>query len=138
MIGSLERDTVPEWLSSAEIVLPSQYFAAPEFCSEQRLMLAVLVDAIHVLKAKTHRGGSCRRDFVEASVWVMKKGTRDAFSFDNVCAGLDIGSEMARQRLRGFINGGKTDLMGYGHPRLKQSTRSQTIRAIHGGRRTSF
>jgi len=138
VIGSLESDMAPDWLSSAGIVLPSQYFKAPEFCSEQRLMLAVLVDAIHVLKARTRRGGNRRRrDFVETSVWVMKKGTWDAFSFDNVCAGLGIGADMARQRIQGFIDGSKADLIGYGHPRLKQSTRSQKIGAIRGGRRTA-
>ena len=131
----LEIDTALDSSSRLGLVLPSQYFGAPGFCSEQRLMLAVMVDAINILKAWT-RGGSRRRRqaFAEASHWVTKKGTRDPFSFDSVCDVLGIGSEMARKRIRRLAEGRKTDLIGLGHPRLKQFNRPQKIVAIRGRR----
>jgi hypothetical protein len=126
-----EIDKALDSSSRADIVLPSQYFGAPGFCSEQRLMLAVLVDAINILKAWAPSGSRRQRvAFAEASHWVIKKGTRDPFSFDSVCDVLGIGSEMARKRLQGLADGHKTGLIGYGHPRLKQFNRPQKIVAI--------
>jgi hypothetical protein len=133
MIENLQQeiDTALDSSSRDGIVLPSQYFGAPGFCSEQRLMLAVLVDAINILKAWTLSGSRRQRQaFAEASHWVIKRGTRDSFSFDSVCDVLGIGSEMARKRLRGIADGHKTDLIGLGHPRLKQFDRPQKIVAI--------
>jgi hypothetical protein len=56
-----EIDKALDSSSRADIVLPSQYFGAPGFCSEQRLMLAVLVDAINILKAWAPSGSRRQR-----------------------------------------------------------------------------
>ena len=91
-------------LSQADIILPSQYFGAlgsSGLSGEQRLMLAVLVDAINVLQS--WRGGSSarkRRNFAEAAQWVNTPGTSYPFSFDSVCDALEIESELLRSRLR--------------------------------------
>src|SRR5215472_16506965 len=75
-------------LSQMDIILPAQYFAAlgsVGLSSEQRLMLAVLVDAINVLQG-WQRVGSARkrRAFAEAAQWVNTCGTNYPFSFDSV------------------------------------------------------
>jgi hypothetical protein len=86
------------------IVSPSQYLGAlgsVGLSGEQRLMLAVLVDAINVLQS--WRAASCarkRRNFAEAAQWVNTPGTSYPFSFDSVCDALEIDSELLRSRLR--------------------------------------
>ena len=91
-------------LSQADIILPSQYFGSigsVGLSGEQRLMLAVLVDAINVLQS-WQGGGSARkrRNFAEAAQWVNTRGTSYPFSFDSVCDALEIDSELLRLRLR--------------------------------------
>jgi hypothetical protein len=91
-------------LSPADIILPSQYFESigcVGLSGEQRLMLAVLVDAINVLQS-WQGGGSARkrRNFADAAQWVNIRGTAHPFSFDNVCAALEIDSALLRSRLR--------------------------------------
>jgi hypothetical protein len=90
-------------LSQADIILPSQYFGSVGgvgLSAEQRLMLAVLVDAINVLQS-WQGGGSARkrRNFAEAAQWVNTRGTSYPFSFDSVCDTLEIDSELLRSRL---------------------------------------
>jgi len=92
----------------AESILPSQYFGAMGsggLSSEQRLMLAVLVDTINVLQS-WRSGGSAgkRRNFAEAAHWVNLRGTTDFFSFDSVCDALEINAELLRSRLRGLTS----------------------------------
>jgi hypothetical protein len=94
--------------SETESILPSQYFGAlgrGGLSSEQRLMLAVLVDTINVLQS-WRSGGSAskRRNFAEAAHWVNLRGTTDLFSFDSVCDALEINAELLRSRLRGLTS----------------------------------
>ena len=102
--STLQTDDVQ---SQIDIVLPSQYFGAlgsVGLSGEQRLMLAVLVDAINVLQSWKD-GGSARkrRSFAEAARWVNIHGTSHPFSFDSVCDVLDIDSGLLRSRLCGAI-----------------------------------
>ena len=87
-------------LSQADIMLPSQYFGAMgsrAMSGEQRLMLAVLVDAINVVQSWRGTGSARkRRDFAEAAQWVNSPGTKHPFSFDSVCDALEINSELLR------------------------------------------
>jgi hypothetical protein len=90
-------------VGAADVILPSQYFGAVRdgaMCGERRLMLAVLADAINVLQDRdpmvTARG---RQAFAEAAEWVITTGDRYLFSFDSVCDGLNIASEVLRERL---------------------------------------
>jgi hypothetical protein len=73
---------------------------ADGLCGEQRLMLAVLVDVINVLKGRVPTGGfSKRQAFAEAAHWVAIRGTHSPFSFDSVCAALNLPIELLRERL---------------------------------------
>ncbi len=93
-------------LSQTDIILPSQYFGlmgSAGLSGEQRLMLAVLVDAINVLQSWKGAGGAHkRRNYAEAARWVNTPGTTHPFSFDSVCDALGIDSELLRSRLRGL------------------------------------
>ncbi len=98
--STLPTDYIP---SEAAVILPSQYFASvgsTGLSGEQRLMLAVLVDAINVMQS-WQSGGSVRkrRNFAEAAQWVNAHGTSCTFSFDSVCDALEIDSELLRSRL---------------------------------------
>jgi len=89
-----ERSKVVLDLGLSDIILPSQYFGAMGsggLCSEQRLMLAVLVDAINVLQGWRGVGNARkRRAFAEAAHWVNTIGTGYPFSFDSICDALGL------------------------------------------------
>ena len=122
-------------LLQADIILPSQYFGSigsVGLSGEQRLMLAVLVDAINVLQS-WQGGGSARkrRNFAEAAQWVNTRGTCHPFSFDSVCDALEIDSELLRSRLRVLTvrPANSTRRRAVAHLRLKELSRSQHMTA---------
>ena len=83
-----------------DVLLPSQFFefvGARTLSSEQRLMLAVLIDAINVLGVSPNRGKS--NSFNDASSWVFAKGVKSPLSFDHVCDALSVDAERLRRRL---------------------------------------
>jgi len=105
MQGEQSRLHTDAILSQAEIILPSQYYGSSGSArsGEQRLILAVLVDAINVLQHWKGTGSPRkRRNFAEAAQWVSARGTIDPFSFDSVCEALDVDSELLRSRLLMF------------------------------------
>jgi hypothetical protein len=86
-------------LSTPDAILPSQFFGlvgAPRFSSEQRLMLAVLIDAINLVLRK-----NCDRshDFKEASSWIFASGIASPLSFDIACDAIGLNPEYLRKRL---------------------------------------
>ncbi|MGH7933223.1 MAG: hypothetical protein ACREQN_08635 [Candidatus Binataceae bacterium] len=127
-------------LGLTDVILPSQFFSAMGgggLCSEQRLMLAVLVDAINILQG-WHRLGSARkrRAFAEVGQWVNTRGTGYPFSFDSVCDALGIDSEILRQRLGGLVMGHPvSEGRSLGRLRLKESSRAQHMTANRVRRR---
>jgi hypothetical protein len=131
---------VGDSLSQMDIILPAQYFAAlgrVGLCREQRLMLAVLVDAINVLQG-WHRVGSARkrRAFAEAAQWVNSKGTSYPFSFDSICDALAINAEVLRARLGSLTIGLANSVgQGLGRLRLKELSRAQHMTANRSRRR---
>jgi hypothetical protein len=105
MQGEQSKLGTDDILSQAEIILPSQYYGSSGSArsGEQRLILAVLVDAINVLQHWKGTGSRRkRRNFAEAAQWVNARGTTDPFSFESVCEALDVDSELLRSRLRVF------------------------------------
>src|SRR5262250_3196165 len=67
---------------------------------EKTLLLAILEDAIHGFenyRTATDRAG--RERFREAEAWIMGSGDDWIFSFDNVCALLDLNPQYLRRRL---------------------------------------
>jgi hypothetical protein len=93
-------------------------------------MLAVLVDAINILRGWNGRGGGRkRRVFGEAAHWVNLKGSQNPFSFDSVCEALGIDPDIARVRLRGLAAGhAGIDRLG-ARLRLKEFGRAQKMSA---------
>jgi hypothetical protein len=127
-------------LGLTDVILPSQFFGpmgSGGLRSEQRLMLAVLVDAINILQ-RWNRMGSARkrRTFTDAAQWILMKGTNYPFSFDNVCDALNIDSEMLRRRLGVPARGhGATNRLGARRLRLRESIRANQMTANRVRRR---
>jgi len=121
-------------LSQMDVILPSQYFGAlgsVGLSSEQRLMLAVLVDAINILQG-WRRVGSARkrRVFAEAAQWINTRGTNYPFSFDSVCDALEIDQDVLRSRLRGLTMGLANSVRHpMGRLRLKELSRTHHMSA---------
>ena len=86
------------------VILPSQYFesvGAQTFSSEQRLMLAILADAINILREyRISPSRGKRNSFNEASSWIFANGIfTSSLSFDNVCDALGLDAESLRRPL---------------------------------------
>jgi hypothetical protein len=87
-----------------DVISSQQYFdnfRRSEYLEpEKALLLAILEDAIHGFenyRAATDRAG--RERFREAEEWIMGCGDDWIFSFDNVCALLDLEPQYLRQGL---------------------------------------
>ena len=127
-------------LSQMDVILPAQYFGAlgnVGLSSEQRLMLAVLVDAINVLQGWQRVGNARkRRAFAEAAQWVNTRGTNYPFSFDSVCDALAIDCDVLRARLHGLTMGlANTTSRSMGRLRLKELSRTHHMTANRMRRR---
>jgi hypothetical protein len=128
-------------LSQADIILPSQYFGtvgSVGLTGEQRLMLAVLVDAINVVQSWKGSGSARkRRNFAEAAQWINTVGTTHPFSFDSVCDALSIDSQLLRSRLR-ILTVRPANSVGrpsLARLRLKELSRSQHLTPNRSRRR---
>jgi hypothetical protein len=85
-----------------DVILPSQFFesvGAQTFSSEQRLMLAILTDAINVLGSTDSSKHRRRNSFNEAWSWVFARGITSSLSFDHVCEALGLEADGLRRRL---------------------------------------
>ena len=141
MLGAESTSTTNDLLSQGAIILPSQYFGcigSVGLSAEQRLMLAVLVDAINVLQT-WHGGGSARkrRNVAQATQWVNTHDSSYPFSFDSVCDALDIDSELLRSRLAVLTVGSAHSASHYGlaRLRLREPIRGQHLTANRSRRR---
>jgi hypothetical protein len=72
-----------------------------DLTGEQRLMLALLVDAINVYqKGAMSDEARLRRLYVDAETWIMAGSTCDGMlAFDNVCESLSINPGLLRRRI---------------------------------------
>jgi hypothetical protein len=87
-----------------DVILPSQFFesvGAQTLSSEQRLMLAILADAVNILREyRISPNPDKRNSFNEASSWIFAKGIfTSSLSFDHVCEALGFDAESLRRRL---------------------------------------
>jgi hypothetical protein len=119
-------------LSQVDIILPAQYFGAlgsVGLSSEQRLMLAVLVDAINVLQGWQRIGNPRkRRAFAEAAQWVNTCGTNHPFSFDSICDAIAIDPDLLRTRLHRLTMGlANTACASMKRLRLKELSRAHRV-----------
>ncbi len=107
-----------------DVILPSQFFeslGARTFSSEQRLMLAVLADAINLL-GSTGSSNLRRRSYNEAWSWVFAKRITSSLSFDHVCDALGVDAESLRRRLSELVSEHGGSLLRL---RLKEASRMQ-------------
>lgn len=122
-----------------DVILPSQFFelvgGAQTFSCEQRLLLAVLIDAINVLvDSRVSPNPRKRNSFDEASCWVFADGIPSPLSFRHVCDALSVDAESLRRRLSELLSEqGGTGL----RLRLKAGGRMQsmTINRVPGSKR---
>jgi hypothetical protein len=120
-----------------DAILPSQFFesiGAQTFSSEQRLMLAVLTDAINVLgDSRVSPNRRKRNSFNEASSWVFAKGITSPLSFDHVCDALSIDAESLRRRLSELVSGHGGTMFRL---RLKEASRRMQCLTVNPVRRS--
>ena len=90
-----------------DVILPSQFFESVgvrTFSSEQRLMLAILADAINILREyRVSPNRNKRKSFNEASSWIFGNGITRSLSFDHVCDALGVDAESLRRRLSQLV-----------------------------------
>ena len=100
----LSSDNAIERVVGLNQILPSQYYdlsGGHRLTGEQRLMLALLADAINVYQQGVQSRNTRKRLlFIDAERWIMAGAkSRHAFSFDTVCDALGIHSGMLRRRM---------------------------------------
>lgn len=88
-----------------DFILPDQYFERlrqkANCPGEERLMLAVLEDAVHCFQANLFaRSARRHRLFAEAEEWLFDPASDALVTFDYVCSVFDLNSEYLRGGLR--------------------------------------
>jgi hypothetical protein len=84
-----------------QAVMPVQFHAQPATRPENRLMLAVLEDALDIHRKYAHAPGRGRRRLVaETEAWLFSDDTGWPLSFVNVCNALGIDVDWLRGRVR--------------------------------------
>jgi hypothetical protein len=129
-----------------DVILRSQFFelvGTRALSSEQRLMLAVLADAINIVQ-DLHSSASARKRaaYLEAWNWIFTKSVACPLSFQNVCDALGIDTEALRWRLSALASGASNGTrVAPLRLRLKEASRVQRLtvnrvrRRNHRGRR---
>jgi hypothetical protein len=90
--------------SGSDLILPCQYFdisGGHSLSGEQRLMLALLTEAINVYqKGVLSRRSNARRLYVDAERWILADDDRCGWlSFPTVCEALGIHTGLLRGRI---------------------------------------
>ena len=111
-----------------DVILRSQFFelvGTRSLSSEQRLMLAVLADAINVVQEYGASSSLRKRNsFNDAWAWIFAKRVNCPLSFESVCDALGMDTEGLRFRLSEVVAGrGATPL----RLRLKEASRMQRL-----------
>ena len=111
-----------------DVILRSQFFelvATHSLTSEQRLMLAVLADAINVVQefngTQNLRKRTC---FSEAWNWMFSRKGSSPLSFDIVCDALGMDPDGLRGRLKEMVTSGQVSPIRL---RLKEASRMQRL-----------
>jgi len=112
-----------------DVILPSQFFlGASGLSSEQRLMLAVLLDAINIVRDyRDSTSPRKRKSFTEASAWIFDEGIDGPMSFDHVCDALGVSPASLRNWL-------SQQGSSFSRLRLKEAGRIQRVTADRGRR----
>ncbi len=131
----LSSDTAVERVVGLNQVLPCQYFdvsGGHRLTGEQRLMLALLADALNVYQQGVlSRNTRKRLLFVDAERWITAGAkSRHAFSFDTVCDALGIDPGMLRRRMLAWKHELRRNLQSRAatpHLRLKITPRTKHL-----------
>jgi hypothetical protein len=137
-------DLIMENVVGLHQILPSQYFdvsGGHRLTAEQRLMLALLADAINVFQqGATSRATRKRLLYIDAERWILMatQPGPHAFSFDTVCDALSINAGALRRRLISWKHQVCSDLESYATPhlRLKITPRARHLSQRRGHQRT--
>src|SRR5712671_3194991 len=127
-VESVDHDGYPSRMP--DVILPSQFFesvGARTFSSEQRLMLAILADAINLLGSTDSSNPRKRNSYNEAWSWVFAKRITSSLSFDHVCDALGVDAESLRRRLSELVSEHGGSLLRL---RLKEASRIQRLTVI--------
>ncbi len=94
----------PTETSDFDTLLPVQYYESVAGgrspSGEFKLFFAILEDALRCyVRAKNCRSGAKRAEFADARRWFFTRGMPHVFSFESICAFLNINSECLRARL---------------------------------------
>jgi hypothetical protein len=138
-------DAIMENVVGLHQILPSQYFdvsAGHRLTAEQRLMLALLADAINVFQqGATSRATRKRLLYIDAERWIMMtaKTAPHAFSFDTVCDALSINPTVLRRRLILWKHDvcREVETRGTPHLRLKITPRARHLSQRRGHQRVA-
>lgn len=126
-------------LSVPDIILKSQFFdsmGSGGLTSEQRLMLAILADAINIVYDGYRRGVVRDRGaFAEARNWIFQPGGRWPMAFEQVCDGLGINPSALRARISAMVSGAVQARSAPLHLRLKEASRQQSLSVNRARRR---
>lgn len=83
-----------------DTMVPAQFFSPRHRRTpEQSLCLAVLEDALHVLRVYPHDGDKARRIREDAAAWIASDAIGHPFDFRNVCDVLDLDAVSLRKKL---------------------------------------
>ena len=124
--------SAPDARPFPDVILRSQFFelfGTRSLSSEQRLMLAVLADAINIVQDFHHAGSARKRAaFDEAWGWIFSKRIACPLAFENVCDALGIDCDALRWRLQALTSGAPTGTrMAPLRLRLKEASRVQRL-----------
>jgi hypothetical protein len=97
-------DHKPAEGKDCDTLLPAQYYESVAGghtpSGELKLFFAILEDAVRCyVRAKNCRSGAKRAEFVNARTWFHARGAPHVFSFESVCAFLDLDPNWLRSRL---------------------------------------
>ena len=129
-------------IALADVILPVQFYQSMGrrgLSSEQRLMLAVLADAINIVQNSRMRHGPRAGQLCsEAQRWIFSTRDDGIFSFEHVCDALSLNASSLRRRLAAMQRESATGArIVPSRLRLKESSRTQhlTVNRVRNRRR---
>ncbi len=117
-----------------DVMLPDQYFARlrskADYPGEQRLLLAVLEDAVHCFQTNMFARTPRRRHlFEEAEEWLLEDDVEASVTFDSVCDVFGLDVHYVRAGLRRWRDRQRppavAELSTREHPRARGATRDR-------------
>lgn len=110
----MEEFAIVEQLTAPDVLLPEQYFGGMVGRTgrlkspEQRLLWAILEDAINLYLGKFKIGPRLLRERNEAAGWIFDEHHDHPCDFINVCESLGLEPEYIRKGLRGAEADGRS------------------------------